>query len=60
MYENVALLDVASMHPTSLIELNMFGPYTPKFKDLLDARLAIKKGDYDKLARCWTGGWRHI
>jgi DNA polymerase elongation subunit (family B) len=22
MYENVALLDIASMHPTSLIELN--------------------------------------
>jgi hypothetical protein len=48
-YENVAVLDVASMHPTSIIELNLFGPYTGKFQDLLDARLAIKAKDY-KLA----------
>jgi len=47
MYENVALLDVASMHPTSIIELNMFGDYTRNFKGLLDARLAIKHGDFD-------------
>lgn len=46
-YENVALLDVASMHPTSIIELNLFGPYTKNFKGLLDARLAIKAGDYE-------------
>lgn len=46
MYENVALLDVASMHPTSIITLNLFGEYTPKFEDLLNARLAIKHGDY--------------
>lgn len=47
-YEDVALLDIASMHPTSLIELNYLGPYTQRFKDLLDARLAIKHGDHDK------------
>jgi phage/plasmid-associated DNA primase len=46
-YQNVAVLDVASMHPTSIVELNLFGPYTKKFKDLLDARLAIKRKDYD-------------
>lgn len=46
MYGNVALLDVASMHPNSLINLNMFGPYTVKFKELMDARLAIKHKDY--------------
>ena len=46
-YENVALLDIASMHPTSLIELNYLGPYTKRFKDLLDARLAIKHGDHE-------------
>lgn len=47
MYENVALLDVASMHPTSLVQLCYFGPeYTEKFNELLQARLAIKKGDY--------------
>jgi hypothetical protein len=48
MYDNVALLDVASMHPTSLIRLNMFGDrYTQNFKGLLDARLAIKHKDYE-------------
>lgn len=47
VYENVALLDVASMHPTSLIHLNMFGEYTKNFKGLMDARLAIKHGDYE-------------
>lgn len=47
MYEDVALLDIASMHPTSLIHLNMFGEYTKNFAGLMDARLAIKHGDYD-------------
>jgi hypothetical protein len=47
IYQNVALLDVASMHPTSIILLNMFGErYTKNYKDLLDARLAIKHRDY--------------
>ncbi len=44
MYEQVAVLDVASMHPSSIINLNAFGEYTPKFADLLHARLAIKNG----------------
>jgi hypothetical protein len=42
MYENVALLDVASMHPTSIINMNMFGKYTEKFKSLMDQRLEAK------------------
>ena len=48
MYYNVALLDVNSLHPHSIIELNMFGEYTKNFKDLVDARIAIKHGDFDK------------
>jgi hypothetical protein len=55
MYEDVALLDVASMHPTSIILLNMFGEYTKNFKGLMDARLAIKHGDY-QTARTMLGG----
>lgn len=55
IYENVALLDVSSMHPTSIIELNMFGPYTYKFAELLDARLAIKKKDYDSASKMLEG-----
>lgn len=55
MYNNVALLDVASMHPTSIIHMNMFGKYTPNFKALMDARLAIKHRDYES-ARTMLGG----
>lgn len=55
MYENVAVYDVASMHPTSIVQLNLFGPYTPNFKALLDARIAIKHEDYDS-ARKMLGG----
>jgi len=47
MYENVVVLDVASMHPSSIIALNAFGPYTENFADLLNARLAIKHKDYE-------------
>lgn len=47
MYEEVVVYDVASMHPTSIIQLNYFGPYTGKFKDLVDARLAIKNGEFE-------------
>ena len=32
VYENVALLDVASMHPTSIEQLNLFGPYTEELQ----------------------------
>lgn len=48
IYENVALLDVASMHPTSIVQLNLFGPYTNNFNDLKEARLAIKAGDFER------------
>ena len=48
VYENVALLDVASMHPTSIEQLNLFGPYTEKFSALKEARLAIKHKDFAK------------
>ena len=47
MYQNVALLDVASLHPHSIIAMNCFGDYTRYFKDLLDARMYIKHGDYN-------------
>jgi len=54
-YERVALLDVASMHPASILAMNVFGPYTARYKELLDARLAIKHKDYKK-ARNLLGG----
>jgi uncharacterized protein DUF5906 len=55
MYDNVALLDVASMHPTSLIQLNAFGEYTPNFAALKEARMAIKHRDFDT-AKVLLGG----
>ena len=49
MYADVALLDVASMHPTSAICEVLFGPeFTKRFKEIKDARVYIKHGDYDK------------
>ena len=55
MYQNVAVLDVASMHPTSIKNLNLFGEYTPNFVALLDARLAIKRKDISS-AKKMLGG----
>jgi Family of unknown function (DUF5906) len=46
IYQNVALLDVASMHPTSIEALNLFGPYTKRYTDIRQARIAIKRGDF--------------
>lgn len=47
IYEDVAVWDIASMHPTSIIQLNLFGPYTKNFEELVEARLAIKHGELD-------------
>ena len=47
-YEHVTVLDVASMHPTSIEQLNLFGKYTKNFSALKEARLAIKHKDYDR------------
>lgn len=47
-YVDVALLDVASMHPSSIIDLNLFGDkYTDRFKELVDARIAIKNKNFE-------------
>ena len=55
MYRNVALLDVASLHPHSIVAMDCFGEYTKNFKDLMDARIAIKHGDYDKVRHMFGG-----
>jgi energy-coupling factor transporter ATP-binding protein EcfA2 len=48
IYRRVALFDITSMHPTSIIQLNLFGQYTPKFEGLMDIRLALKRGDIEQ------------
>lgn len=56
IYGNVALLDIASMHPSSIVAENLFGDeYTKRFKEILDARIAIKHKDFEK-ARKMLGG----
>jgi len=56
MYFNVALLDIASMHPSSIVAEELFGPeYTARFEDILQARIAIKHKDFGK-ARTMLGG----
>lgn len=55
IYRNIALLDVASMHPHSIIAMNCFGEYTQRFKELLDARMAIKHGDFDTARKMLNG-----
>ena len=55
MYTNVALLDVASLHPHSIIAMNCFGDYTQHFKDILDARMYIKHGDFDSARKMLSG-----
>ena len=47
MYFDTSILDIVSMHPTSIIIMNYFGAYTDKYKMLKDARVAIKEGDFE-------------
>ncbi|MBK8748804.1 MAG: hypothetical protein IPM04_13350 [Saprospiraceae bacterium] len=55
IYHDVAVLDVASMHPTSLIEMNYFGEYTKNYEDLLKARIAIKHEKFDDARKMLDG-----
>ncbi len=56
IYGNVALLDIASMHPSSIVAENLFGDeYTQRFKDILDARIAIKHKDFKKAKTMLNG-----
>lgn len=54
-YGNIALLDVASLHPNSIRAMNCFGEYTKNFTDILDARVAIKHGDYESVRHMYGG-----
>lgn len=56
IYVDVALLDIASMHPTSIECLNLFGDrYTKRFSEIKQARVAIKHHD-DESARALLDG----
>lgn len=56
MYGDVALLDIASMHPSSIIAEQLFGSeYTKRFQEIRDARVEIKHGNFAK-AKKMLGG----
>jgi hypothetical protein len=56
IHYNVALLDIASMHPASIIAEQLFGPeYTQRFQEIRDARVAIKHKDFDKARKMLNG-----
>ena len=45
---DVALLDVASMHPHSIISECLFGPkYTSRYRDIVRGRICIKHEDFE-------------
>ena len=56
IHYNVALLDVASMHPNSMITECLFGPkYTGRFRDLVESRIAIKHNDTESIKNLLDG-----
>lgn len=49
IWKNVALLDIASMHPSSIIAECLFGPrFTRVFKQIVDGRVSIKHKAWDE------------
>ena len=54
-HENVALLDIASMHPTSIENLQLFGPYTKRYSELKRARILIKHKELDEAREILNG-----
>lgn len=55
IYEKVALLDIASMHPHSAIAEALFGKYTARFKEIVDGRVSIKHEDWDAVNHMLDG-----
>lgn len=56
MYENVALLDGISMHPTSVIMEALFGvEFTRRFKEIVDGRVSIKHEAWEEVNRILDG-----
>ena len=59
MHVNVALLDIASMHPHSAIAECLFGPrYTRAFRDIVEGRVSIKHESWDVVNEMLDGKLR--
>ena len=55
MYSNALVLDIASMHPHSVMAEMLFGKYTENFAALVNARVAIKHKNFDVVRRMFDG-----
>lgn len=56
IYGNVALLDIASMHPHSVIAECLFGVrYTKAFQDIVEGRVSIKHKAWDEVNHMLDG-----
>lgn len=55
IYTNVALIDLASLHPSSILALNKFGEYTQRYREIKDARIAIKHHDLETARKMLNG-----
>nr|DAS51775.1 MAG TPA: DNA polymerase [Caudoviricetes sp.] len=55
VYSDIALLDVESMHPNSLVNMNYFGPYTQRYADLLKVRVLLKHNKIDEVKQMFDG-----
>ena len=56
MYSDVALLDVASMHPHSVIAEALFGPeFTRRFREIVVGRVSIKDEAWDAVNKMLDG-----
>lgn len=55
IYSNVALLDVASLHPHSIVAMNKLGKYTVRYEDLMNARVYIKHKDFESASKLFDG-----
>ena len=56
IFYDVVLLDIASMHPSTIEALNLFGDkYTKRYLDVKQARIYIKHGEIDKVREMFDG-----
>lgn len=56
IHKNVALLDIASMHPHTAIAECIFGPlYTERFRDIVEGRVSIKHEDWEAVNKMLDG-----
>lgn len=55
IYHNAVTFDVRGMHPHSIIAMNYFGEYTPRFEELVNARDYIKHKDFETASKVLDG-----